>query len=47
MNDPENGRRNFGAEGLDKSVVDKQQSLKIEQSLTESQKKHLIIWPHC
>ena len=35
-NDPENDRRNFGAEGRDKSVIDKRQSLKIEQSLSES-----------
>ena len=46
MNDPENGRRNCGAEGLDKSVIDKQQSLRIEQSLTAARKNHLIIRSH-
>ena len=30
----EKGRRNCGKEGLDKSIIDKRQSLRIEQSLT-------------
>ena len=37
MNDQEKGRRNCGAEGLDKSViVKKRQSLGFEQSLAEA-----------
>ena len=37
MNDPEKGRRNRGAEGLDKSViVKKRQSIRFKQSLTEA-----------
>ena len=37
MNYPEKGRRNCGAEGIDKSViVKKRQSLGFEQSLTEA-----------
>ena len=37
MNNPEKGRSNCGAEGLDKSVIVKnQQSLGFEQSLTEA-----------
>ena len=46
MNDPENGRRHFWAEGLDKSLIDKRQNRKIEQSLTEAPENHLIIWSH-
>ena len=38
MNNPENGRENFGKEGLDASVIDKRQTLRIEQSLTEARK---------
>ena len=34
MNDPENSRIHFGVEGLDKSVIEKRQSLRIEPSLT-------------
>ena len=47
MRDPDNGRRNCGEEGLDKIVINKKQSLRIELPLTESQKNHLIIWSHC
>ena len=47
MNDPEKGIRNCGAEDLDKSVINKRQSLRIDQSLTEARKNHLIIWSHC
>ena len=47
MNDPENGRIDFGAEGIDKSVIDKRQSLRIEHSLTDTWKNHFIIWSHC
>ena len=47
MNDPENRRSNYVAEGLHKSVIDKRQSLRIEQLLTEARKNHLIIWSHC
>ena len=37
MNNPEKGRRNFGEEGLDKSVIVKnRQSLGFEQSMTEA-----------
>ena len=46
MNNPEKVRRNCGAEGLDKIVIDKRQSLRIEQSLTEARKNHLIIRSH-
>ena len=46
MNYPEKGRRNCGAEGLVKILIDKQQSLRIEQSLNEAWKNHLIIRPH-
>ena len=46
MNNPENARRNYGAEGLDKSVIDKRQILRIEQSLPEAWKNNLIIWSH-
>ena len=46
MNNPENGRINCGTEGPDKSVIDKWQSLRIEQSLTKAQKNHLIIRSH-
>ena len=35
MNDPENGRRNCGEEGLDKIVINKRNILRIERSLTE------------
>ena len=34
MNDPENSRIHFGVEGLDKSVIEKRKSLRIEPSLT-------------
>ena len=47
MRDPDNGRRNCGEKGLDKIVIEQQQSLRIEQTLTEAQKNHLIIWSHC
>ena len=47
MNHPEKGRRNCGAEGPDKSVIDKRQSLRNEQSLTEAREKHIIIRSHC
>ena len=47
MNNLENGRINYGAEGLNKSVINKRQILIIEQSLTEAWKNHLIIWSHC
>ena len=43
MNDPKKCRINYGAEGLDKSAIDKRQSLRIEQSLTEAQKNLLIL----
>ena len=46
MNNKENGRINVGSEGIDKSVIDKRQSLRIEQSLTEARKNHLIIRSH-
>ena len=36
MNNLEKGRRNSGSEGLDRSVIDKCQSLGREQSLTEA-----------
>ena len=37
MNDPEKGRRNYGTEGLDKSViVKKRHSLGFKQSLPEA-----------
>ena len=44
--DQKTRRRNCGAAGLDKSVIDKRQSIRIEQSLTEARKNHLIIWSH-
>ena len=47
MNDPKKCRINYGAEGLDKSAIDKRQSLRIEQSLTEAQKNLLILPSHC
>ena len=43
MNDQKIGRRNYGTEGLHKSEIDKWKSLRIENSLTEDRKKHLII----
>ena len=36
-----------GAEGLGKSVINKRQSLMIEQSLTKARKTHHIIRSHC
>ena len=47
MHDQEICRRNWGAEGLDKSVIDKRQSIRVEQSLTEAWKIHLTIWSYC
>ena len=47
MNDPVKGRRYFGVEGLDKSIIVKErQSLGFEESLTEAWEKHPIIWLH-
>ena len=36
MNDPGNSRRNCREEKLDKSVINKRQSLRIEKLLTEA-----------
>ena len=47
MKDPEKVRINCGEEGLDKSVIDNQQSLRIEKSPTEAWENHLIIQSHC
>ena len=46
MNDKK-GRRNCGAEGIDKSVIDKRKSLRNEQSLTDARKTHLLITSQC
>ena len=47
MNNQENGRRDYGTEGLDKIVMDKRKSLRIDQPLNRDRKNHLIIQSHC
>ena len=47
MNNPGNGRRNWGAEGIDKIVINKWKGISVEQSLTEDWRKLLIVKSHC